>query len=566
MSAGNAKSFQQLPYQRVDFEYLANEFRRARLRLRLAMSPAAAAAPVKDMQAALRLYRTQATIARIRHDLKTDDQFYADEQAYYDQADARISLLEQSFYSTLLSSRLRPDLEKRYGSLIFRKAENLRDIVRSTVVDDLAEENRLSSAYLQLMSAATIQLGEQTMALSQLQPLLQSPDRAVRARAHRAQAGWFAGHAENLDSLFDQLVTVRHNISQKLGFASFTDLGYKRMERFDYYRADVENLRQAVIRYIVPLTREIRRLQKRRLNLEGGLFYYDLPCLFQGGNPALAAELDKMPDAAQSALAAVTGQQPSFLAEMLTGGYLDLKARNNKTPGAYCQTIINAGTPFILMNATGTAQDVATLLHESGHAYASLRSLQDLTLIEYLSPTLDACEIHSTALEYLCYPQMELFFGENAENYRLMHMTEAMLFLPYGCMVDEFQHIIYDQPMLTPAERHAVWRDLEKIYQPDIDYDDESFYLKGGAWQKKVHIFTSPFYYIDYVLAQFASLDLWLTSRKEPAQAWRSYDKLCAQAGKDTFSHLLDQAGIASPFDSGTIKRLAYAVSRYLEL
>ena len=268
MDAQTDKRFDQLEYRRVEFEFVASELRRARLRLRLASNSAAAGQAIHDMQAAMRLYKTHSAIARIRHDQSTDDSFYAGEQAYYDQADARIALQEQSFYSTLLSSRHRTELENTFGQLIFRKAENFKETVRAGAVESLAEENRLASSYLQMLSAASVVVDGQILPLSNLGPLLQSPDRNTRARAHRAEAGWYQQHAGDLDRLFNELVNTRAAISRKVGFRSFTDLAYKRLERFDYGRADVELLRQSVVRYIVPLTSEIRRLQRRRLGLD----------------------------------------------------------------------------------------------------------------------------------------------------------------------------------------------------------------------------------------------------------------------------------------------------------
>ncbi len=565
MEVKAAQSFAQWPYHRAEYEKIATEIRKNRLRLRLSLSPAVAIQSVKDFQAILRYYYSQAAVARIRHDQHTDDPFYAAEQDYYDQTDAQISQQTQSFYSTMLGSRHRKDLEEHYGSLIFRKAQNLQDTVRQNVVDDLSEENRLASAYLQKMSAAAIPMDDHTFTIAQLEPLQQSPDRQVRVKTFVAYGNWLESQKKDLDQLFDQLVATRTKISRKLGCSSFTELGYKRLERFDYQRSQVEELRQAVIRYIVPLTQEIRRLQRRRLGVDH-LYFYDWPCLFPAGNPQMLIPFSKLPDQLDQALSTLTKTEPSFFRTLIAGGYLDLASRANKTPGGYCSTVINAGLPFILMNASGTAQDVSVLLHEAGHAYASMRSMADPTLLEYHQPTLETCEIHSTALEFLSYPLMERFFGPDAGNYALMHMTEALLFIPYGCLVDEFQHIIYDQPKLLPEQRHEIWRNLEKIYLPDLDYDQEPFHASGGGWQKKEHIFVSPFYYIDYVLAQIVALDLWQLSRKTPDKAWRSYDKLCGLGGRDTFLQLLKKAGLDSPFDMGTIKRVAFAACSFLDL
>jgi M3 family oligoendopeptidase len=565
MDSWHKADFDQLKYQRIDFEYVAGELRRTRLRLRLASNPLVAEQAVYDMQAALRLYRTHSALARIRHDLRSDDPYYAGEQAYYDQADAQISLQVQSFYTTLLNSRHCADLETKFGQLMIRKAENLKNIIRPAAVENVAEENRLQSAYLQMVSTATVVVDSQILPLTGLGPLLQSPDRITRALAHRAEADWYQDHSEDLDDLFDQLVNARSALSRKVGFRSFADLVYRRLERFDYSRVEVETLRQAVVRYVVPLTSEIRYQQRRRLGLER-LYYYDLPCYLPSGNPRVLLPVNHWPAACEQILTEIAQKRLPFFQNLIDRSFFDLDARANKVPGSQCSTVINAGLPFILMNASGTAFDVSTFFHNVGHTYGAVRGLKDLTLLEYLQPTSDVGEIHATVMEYLSYPYLEVFFGNDALDYTMMHMSEVLLMLPYWCMVDEFQYAVYDQANLTSLERRQIWRELQGIYQPDLDYDQEPYYTEGNAWQKDAHIYVAPFHSFDHVLAHLAALDVWQISLNAPDDAWRMYEKLCGLSGRDTFAMLLERTGIASPFDSDTIKRLAYAASSFLDL
>jgi M3 family oligoendopeptidase len=229
------------------------------------------------------------------------------------------------------------------------------------------------------------------------------------------------------------------------------------MERYDYTPEMVERFRSAVVKYIVPVTVEIRRLQKERLDVDE-LKYYDLASLFATGNPRPVIRVIDLPDAASGMFRAMFEKEPSFYDVLSAHGFTDLDARKAKATGGYCTTLLDYGIPFIFTNANGMSDDVTTLIHESGHAYAAIRSVDSSPFIECLSPTLETCEIHSTAMEYLSYPYLEYFFGDGADASRQLHMTESLLFLPYGCMVDEFQHCIYEKPDLTPAERHE---DLE---------------------------------------------------------------------------------------------------------
>jgi M3 family oligoendopeptidase len=558
-------SFDKLEYRRPDMARLSDHFRRARLRLRLAMSAHAAQGAILELQPPLVEYQTMAVLARIRHDLQTRHSFYIEEVDFYDTQDVQVAQLTQSTYAALQASRFRNELNLQLGPAIFRKAQVLRDTVQPQVLADLAEENRMASAYQQHLAEAQIECLGLRYTLAGIQPLLESSERLVRFAAHRSLAAYYTGEGPWLDELFDRMVKTRTGLAQKLGYGSFTDLAYRRMERHDYGREQVSQFRDLIQRYFVPITREIRRLQKRRLNLDT-LYYYDLPCLFPQGNPPIQIPRHQLSTEVGRVMQQLFGETPSFFDQLDESGFIDTVARPDKVQGGYCETLMGPQVPFILTNAGGTSQDVSTLVHEAGHAYASLQAFTRQKVIEDHRPSLETCEIHSMALEYLSYPFMQGFFGEAADAYTLMHMTESLLFLPYGCLVDEFQHEVYDHPELDSTARRHLWRELEKKYQPDIDYGLETWFVEGGAWQKKEHIFVAPFYYIDYCLAQLAALDLWQLARKNRSQAMTRYHKLCAAGGQMTFLELLDHAGVASPFDEATIKRLAFAVCEFLSL
>lgn len=557
--------FSSLVYEQPDLNVLSDHFRRARLRVRLSMSPSAAAAAILDLQQPVQVFHSMATLARIRHDCDLSDPVYREAVRFFDHAEARVAQWTQSTYAALLDSRFRHDLEDLLGQSLLRKAVQLNKSVQDRTIADLSEENRLVTVYQQRISDIRIRFKAQNLNLSQLEPMLQGPDRNDRRAAHQAMNTVFAENKAWLDNCFSQLIAVRNRMSRKLGFTGFTELGYIRMERVDYARADVEKFRRFIQLYFVPICQEIRRLQKRRLELDH-LMYYDLPCLFPQGNPPLICRPDQLVELTGKVMVSLLGDDGSFFAGLAEKDYVDALARPDKLGGGYCSTLLTQRVPFILTNASQTARDVTVLLHETGHALASLSGFPQMKIMEDHSPSLDLCEIHSTALEYLSYPCMPAYFAENAEDYTLMHMTESLLFLPYACAVDEFQHLVYDQPDMSADERHRVWHLLEQKYQPDLDYGEDGYFAEGGAWQKKEHIYASPFYYIDYALAQIAALDLWQISRKDAPLAMKKYRLLCDLGGRDTFLQQLSEAGLSSPFEEGTIKKIAYAVCDFLDL
>lgn len=200
-----------------------------------------------------------------------------------------------------------------------------------------------------------------------------------------------------------------------------------------------------------------------------------------------------------------------FINFMYSNELLDLVAKDGKAVGGYCTEFPEYKAPFIFSNFNGTSGDVDVLTHEAGHAFAYYTA-RDFEFSENISPTMESCECHSMSMEFLAWKWLNLFYGDDTDRAKYVHLGSALIFLPYGCMVDHFQHIVYDNPDLTPAERHAEWKKLEAIYRPYLNPDDVDFYALGRGWQRQLHIYHYPFYYIDYCLAQTVSLEFWSMS------------------------------------------------------
>lgn len=556
--------FHEIPYSRPNLDRLSDAFRRCRLRIKLSMSSHAAVDAVRELQPALIDFFTTEAIARNKHDRNTIDENWQAEVAFFDEVMSQVQAWTQETYSALVNSRFSHAIEAELGDGLFREARMLTDTVNDRMIADLGEENRLESAYVERISEIRARLNGREHTLTELEPYLQSSDKNLRRAAHRALCTAYEENHEWLDACFDQLVNVRKRMSRKLGYSSFTELAYKRMGRIDYNRTDVESFRQMVVKYIVPVCSEIRRLQRNRLD-SMQLYYWDLPVLLPDGNPKPKIPRSRFVELISKQLADLLGES-EWLKLLNDKGYIDLEARPAKAGGGYCETLFKYDVPVIFTNATSTADDIVTIIHEAGHAYAALSSLPDMQVIEDQRPPMDICEIHSTALEYLVMPLLNSIFDNDTETAAMIHLTESLLFLPYACLVDHFQHDIYDHPEMSAQERHALWRSLEKYYQPDNDYGDDEWFESGGSWQKKEHIYTAPFYYIDYALAHIAALDLWQTALKDQDKAVKRYQRLCKRGNRGALMQQLEESGIASPFDEGTFKRLIYAVCDYLSL
>jgi M3 family oligoendopeptidase len=459
-------------------------------------------------------------------------------------------------HETALKNRLlampRAQVEALTGAHALRLWETDVTTFKPEIEADLQAESKLQSRYTELLASAKIEIDGTTVNLSGLAPYQQSLDREVRYRAEAGRWAFFEANAAAFDEIYDALVKLRHGIAKKLGYASFTELGYRRMRRVDYGAAEVAKYREQVVAHVVPLVGKLLEARRAGQGWEK-LHAWDEPLVDPQGNvePAgdeafLRAQAQKMFDDMDPALA-------GFYRMMNEGGFLDLDNRPTKAPGGFCTSFPTVGLPYIFANFNGTHHDIDVFTHEMGHAFQNYAS-RDLPGIDYLWPTSESAEIHSMSLEHFAYPQIGLLVGDAAaDRYRRMHLIQSLAFLPYGVCVDHFQHEVYAHPEASPAERHAMWKRLEAVYMPWRDYGDVAYAAKGGRWQSQLHIYQIPFYYIDYTLAQCCALQFWVKSRQDYAGALRDYLALCGRGGSAPFQALVASAGLISPFADGAL-------------
>jgi len=418
---------------------------------------------------------------------------------------------------------------------------------------DLEAESRLSARYTALLAGARIAFREQTLNLAGLDAFAQDPDRDTRHQAERARWDFFAANGAELDAIYDELTRLRHGMARKLGYATYTPLGYRRMRRTDYGPDDVARYRDQVREHVVPLV--ARLLEQRRTDHGWArLHYWDEALIDPAGNPGPAGDHDFLIAQARTMFDRLHPRMGDFFRVMDQGGFLDLKNRPAKAGGGFCTSFPTEGVPFIFANFNGTHHDIGVFTHEMGHAFQNWES-RNQRLVDYLWPTMESAEIHSMSLEFLTWPFMDLMVGADAaDRFRRMHLIGALAFLPYGVCVDHFQHEVYANADANPADRHAMWQRLERLYMTWVDYGDLAWPAKGGRWQAKHHIYSSPFYYIDYTLAQCCALQFWAWSRRDSTAALDAYIRLCRRGGEAPFQDLVRSAGLVSPFSDGALR------------
>jgi M3 family oligoendopeptidase len=500
-------------------------------------------------------------ICYIRHTIDTTDKYYEEEQNFFDNNTPVYQELVTQYYKKLSQSKYKSELRNKWGDQLFAIAEMSAKNISAEVIEDLKKENQLASEYTKLKASAKIDFDGKELNLAGMSPYLTHKDRSIRKSAHDKFWGFFAEHKKQFEGIYDKLVQIRTGIAKKLGFDTFTELGYSRMLR--HYDADkVAAFRDAVHKYIVPVATELRARQANRLNLEK-LFSYDTGLNFTTGNATPKGDPDWIVDNGKKMYAELSEETNEFFNFMLERGLMDLVNKKGKAGGGYCTFISNQSSPFIFSNFNGTSHDIDVLTHEAGHAFQAYQS-KGFQIPEYFWSTYEAAEIHSMSMEFFTWPWMEYFFKEDTDKYKFSHLNNSLLFIPYGVAVDEFQHEVYANPDATPEERNAMWRSVEQKYLPHLNYD--LGHLEEGAfWQKQSHIFGSPFYYIDYTLAQICAFQFWKKSRDNHEAAFADYLRLCKAGGSQNFLDLVNYANLDSPFEASCIQNVTATVQDYLE-
>ena len=506
---------------------------------------------------------TMQTLVSVRHSIDTNDEFYDKENEYMDEISPILFGFTNDFYKALVNSKFKDELIQKYGKFLFDLAENTLKTFSPEIIPDAQEENRLSSKYSKLIASAKIDFDGKELNLSQMVPYTQSKDRNVRIEAAKKVAQFFAENQDEFDNIYDSLVKVRTRMAQKMGYKNFVEFGYKQLSRLEYDAKMVEGYRKQVLENIVPLHTELRERQGKRLGVDK-LKFYDEAIKFNSGNADPHGSPEWILNNGKTMYKELSKETDEFFTFMTENNLLDLLSKKGKMSGGYCTYIPEHKAPFIFANFNGTSHDIDVLTHEAGHAFQVYQS-RGFEVPEYLWPSYEACEIHSMSMEFLTWPWMDLFFENDTDKYKFIHLSEALLFIPYGVTVDEFQHWVYENPEATPKERREKWIEIEKKYLPTRDYGEVEELKNGIFWFRQGHIFSSPFYYIDYTLAQVCDFQFWIKSRENREKAWQDYLNLCKLGGSKPFFELMKSANLKNPFEEGTLAFVIPKIKEYLD-
>lgn len=543
-----------MPYTRVDMEKVEVFFKNLIDRAKNAESGEELFQIHKERYKFIGDVSTNITLAQIRHDIDTTDEFYTQENDYYDEVGPLLENYENMYSKVLYESPYRAYMEEKIGKVPFKNIEIALKAFDEKLIPLMQEENTLISRYTKVIATAKIPFDGEIYNLSLMSKFTTSNDRETRKRAWKAVSDYFMTVTDELDEIYDLMVKNRTKQARMLGYDNFVELGYYRMNRNCYDKKMVENFRKQIKEVFVPFVEKLHEERRERLGVDK-LKYYDNGVYFSNGNPAPIGTPEEILKAGQEMYQELSPETAEFFDFMMENELFDVLGRKTKRAGGYMTFIPNYKSPFIFANFNGTSGDVDVITHECGHAFQGFVTRNE-EIREYTDITMETAEIHSMSMEYFTYGWMGKFFGDRKEDYYKMHLASSAVFVPYGTMVDEFQHHVYENPDMTPAERKELWMKLESEYRPHMDYEDDPFFGIGGWWQRQAHIFQMPFYYIDYVLASICSMQFKVMMDEDYKKAWENYLKLCKLSARDFFVNMIKEVGLNSPFEDGCIEAL----------
>ena len=557
--------FNEMTYTRPDIDALLARCRE--------LAAKAAAAP--DGDALVRLYyeqseafaeyNTAANLANIHYTCDTRDAYWKAEQDFFDANGPAVTNASVEISRAFLANPHVDALTEKFGTTCVAGMKNAVLSMDDRTVELQQQFNALVSRYQQIYGGALVELDGKQLTIPQLGPYKEDLNPAVRRAAYEAEAGYFDAHRAELDELYGQIVQNLNAQARVMGYHDYSELSYVRMNRIGSGPEEIRKFRDQVANDVVPQLQKVMALRAKRTGIAHPAFT-DLPILFRDGNPKPIPGYKARMDAARTMYHELSPETAEFIDFMQENELFDVESRPGKMSGGYMTSLPSYKAPFIFANWNDTSGDVDVLTHECGHAFEVYVAERDPAIPADLEcPGMESAEIHSMAMEFLTAPWHHLLFGRDTDKYALLHAEDSFVFLAYGCEVDEFQHIMYQNPDLTPDERNAEWLKLEKKYRPWIDFDNLPFYGRGAGWQRQLHIYECPFYYIDYCLSTMAALQFFLLSLTDHKDAWERYLRLVRRAGTASYTELLETAGLKVPFEEGSIKGIAQQMTDWLE-
>ncbi len=551
--------FKDIQYTRPDFEAFQKLAEDNAEKIKNAVSYSEAKKIFLEFDKAESEFFDMGNIAYIRHTIDTSDEFYDKENEFLNEKTPELMPSLLAFSNAVYDSRFKPDFVAEFGEQMFAEIELKRKSFSEKNIPLLQKEAKLCNEYEKIIASADILFDGKHLNLYGIMSYFENPDRNVRHDAYKAYSKFYESNEKNFERIWDELIKVRTEMGKNLGFENYIPLGYMNQGRTDYDEKDVAAFREQVREELVPFCAKLYEAQAKRIGVDK-VKAYDEAYLFNDGNAVPVGDDDFLIEQAREMYHDMSKETGEFVDFMLGHDLLDVKNKPKKASTGYMTGLNSIKAPFVFSCFNHTTGDVQVLTHEFGHAFAGYMAMRNQPVSTYYSESTDIAEIHSMSMEQFAYPYAEKFFGDKADKFRFSHLQEALTFVPFGVAVDEYQHIVYANPELTPKQRTAEWKKLEEKYMPWREYDDIDFFAKGGWWYHKIHIFLYPFYYINYTLTTMGAMEFKKKMHEDKESAWKDYLNLCKVGGSLGYKETLKYANLSLPFEKGSVKRaVSYA-------
>ena len=494
----------------------------------------------------------------IRMTCDTQDPTRAEAFQYFvNEVEPQVAPYDHALNEKMLASPYLRGLDERRYGVFLRSVRRASEIYRVENIPLKTEISTKQQQYAATVGAMNVTLDGQELTLPQAADRLKSPNRPVRETAYRAIQRRRLQDARPLDHLFTELIGLRHQVALNADFANFRDYMFAALGRFDYTPQDCFNFHRAIRETVVPLIDDFDLERRQDLNLPA-LRPWDLD-VDPSGQPPLrpfgtGAELLEKTIAVFHNLDPYLGD---CLRTMRHMGHLDLESRKGKAPGGYNYPLDETGVPFIFMNATSSLRDVVTMLHEGGHAVHSFLT-RGLPLGADKHPPSEVAELASMSMELMSMDQWHVFFpdAKDLRRAKKTHLENVLETFPWVATVDKFQHWVYEYPEHTEAERHARWASIfDEFNQRTVDWTGLET-LKPYLWQKQLHLYEVPFYYIEYAMAQLGAIAVWRNFRQNPAEGLAAYKRALALGYTAPIGQIYAAAGIRFDFSTAYLRTL----------
>ncbi|MBO5993902.1 MAG: M3 family oligoendopeptidase [Firmicutes bacterium] len=546
--------FSELEYKRPDAEDLKRQMTEAAEAVKSASSGEEVMDVIMKVNEISGEMATMFMIVNIRHTLNTKDKFYEEENNWLNDMYPTLMPFMIQYNGAIEASAFRPYVEEKLGKQFFVEMDLQKRSFCEANIPLMQAEAKLTDEYQSIMAGCQVEFMGEERNLYGLQKFFEDRDREVRRAAFKAYSEFYQSHEKRLEEIWDELISIRNEMGRNLGFENYIPLGYLNQGRTDYGQEEVASFREQVRKELVPFCTKLYEAQAKRLKIDK-VCAFDEKNIFPDGNAHPIGDDDFMIAEARKMYHEISPETGEFIDFMIDHEMMDLKNKPGKASTGYMTLLPSLKAPFVFSCFNGTIFDMQVLTHELGHAFAGFRAARKQPIQDYYFASTDIAEIHSMSMEQFAYPYAERFFGSDADKFRFAHLQEALTFVPFGVAVDEFQHICYEHPELTPKERTYEWHKLEEKYMPWRTYENDEFMERGGYWYHKLHIYLYPFYYINYTLTTMGAMEFKKKYAEDREKAWKDYLALCDVGGSRSYLETLKLADLAVPFDEGGVAR-----------